>query len=92
MQAILAKATNFAQPMKEILAKATNVSVGYPCLDSSGLWLVKKGDMARLLFSVPSLGSNLTGQAGKFQGKVISILQCIHALVTMKDSCGRLHR
>ena len=44
----------------------------------------QESNVAQLLFSVLSLGSNLTGQAGKFQGKVISVLQCIHALVSIE--------
>ena len=78
MREILAKASSYGVQIirapREFLntfgLKEQDVAVGYPCLESTGLWLVKKGDVSQLLFSVPSLGSNLTGQAGQFQGKV----------------------
>jgi hypothetical protein len=102
MKAILAKAKikgiEIIRAPPEFLnafgLREQDVSVSYPCLNSSGLWLVKKGNMSQLLFSVPLLGSNLTGEAGKFQDKVISIRASSASthLFLSKDRCASLPR
>jgi hypothetical protein len=51
--------------------KEQDVDINSPCVKNSGVFLVKCNGIGQILFAITSLGSTLTGEAGKYKQQVI---------------------
>jgi hypothetical protein len=61
-------------PIEMLVAFGFNeqdVNINWPCVKNSGVFLVKYNCVAQILFAITSLGSTLTGEAGKYKQQVI---------------------